>query len=119
MAGDPLAGEKGLKQRTGEVPGSPEVHVLRSGILTEAGHLEPPLGSSVFLGGDLAVDQKAQSFFEGEIGHQGRIRLLFIQGLEEAGELEGLQLVLERVDQHGHSPCSKGAGRRAFPPSAV
>ena len=116
---DPLAGEKRLDQRLGKVPGTPEVEVLGGGVLSKLGGHESARRPPVLLNRHFAVDQKTQPVFERKIGPKGRGRFLFGQGLEEAGELERLELLLERVDQHGSFSLSGWSGRRQRPPPAV
>ena len=55
--GDPLSTKKALDQRTGKIPGTPEVEILRSGVLPEPCRLETPFGPLVLPTGDLPVGQ--------------------------------------------------------------
>ena len=95
--GDPLAGEQRLHQGPGEISVGPEVDVFRRGVLAEAGGLEAPFGPFVFLGRDLPVDQEPQTIFKGEFGQKSGGALLVVQPLDEAGQLQGLKFVLERI----------------------
>ncbi len=71
--------------------------------------LEPGLAQAatqalVVAFGQFAVDQQAEAFFEAQAVDVGGFQLLG-EGLEHAGQAQGLELVQGRLAQHGGIPC--------------
>ncbi|HQZ72722.1 MAG TPA: hypothetical protein PK826_15480 [Anaerolineae bacterium] len=66
----------------------------------QMGGLQPALEVGVGPGGPFGVDQQAEPIFEGQVGVLGTDKLVG-QGGAQAVEPKMIQLVHERLDEHG------------------
>jgi len=113
-AGAPVTGRELGEQRLVETTRRLGVEILDGGVLPETGKLEP--GDEPFAGAldDLAIDEQAEPFLEGERSDSWLLSLL-LESFGHAEETERNEPVVGGMWQHCHSSLSPAAVVRVPP----